>query len=320
MTARKTERLMGLLIMLLVQRRPVPKNAIRHQLYDDLGDAAFEKKFERDKEDLRSLGVPIEVAPLDAYFDDEVGYRIRADEFQLPEIGLEADEASVLALAGKVWQNARLAQATTDAVHKLAAAGLDPDPAGLDVIQAAIGAMEPAFPVVWEATVTRTPLSFSYAGPGRPAATRQLEPWGVVRVSGRWYVAGLDTDRGEERVFRLSRIQGEARLAGSPGAYVVPDGTDPSEVARRLVPSRSEETATVLVRSGTSASLRRLAHNVAEDVEGPDDSTGWDRLLLSGSDIVGDVLACGPDAFVESPDALRDLVVSRLRQATGAQA
>ena len=40
--------------------------------------------FERDKDDLRSLGVPIEVGNIDAYFDDEPGYRIRADEFQLP--------------------------------------------------------------------------------------------------------------------------------------------------------------------------------------------------------------------------------------------
>ena len=63
--------------------------------------------FERDKEELRSLGVPIEVGNLDAFFDDEPGYRIRPDEFALPEISLTADEAAVVGLAAKVWQHAR---------------------------------------------------------------------------------------------------------------------------------------------------------------------------------------------------------------------
>ena len=84
---------------------------------------AFEKMFERDKEELRSLGVPIEVGSMDAYFDDEPGYRIRADEFALPDIELTADEAAVIGLATRVWEHARLAEATTEAVRKLTAAG-----------------------------------------------------------------------------------------------------------------------------------------------------------------------------------------------------
>ena len=80
--------------MLLVQRHYVSKERIREILYADAPSTdAFEKTFERDKEELRSLGVPIEVGQMDAYFDDEPGYRIRADEFALPEISLESDEA-----------------------------------------------------------------------------------------------------------------------------------------------------------------------------------------------------------------------------------
>src|SRR4051794_10493835 len=118
----KTERLLNLLIMLLVQRHYVPKDRIRAILYADASDEAFEKMFERDKDELRSLGVPIEVGQMDAFFDDEPGYRIRADEFALPDISLEPDEAAVVALATKVWENARLAEATMDAVGKLTAA------------------------------------------------------------------------------------------------------------------------------------------------------------------------------------------------------
>ena len=127
-TRRKTERLLNLLIMLLVQRHYVSKERIRAILYADASDDAFEKMFERDKEELRSLGVPIEVGQMDAYFDDEPGYRVRADEFALPEIALESDEAAVVALATRVWEHARLAEATTDAVGKLTAAGVDARP------------------------------------------------------------------------------------------------------------------------------------------------------------------------------------------------
>ena len=96
MTASKTERLLNLLIMLLVQRHYVSKERIREILYADAPSTdAFEKTFERDKDELRSLGVPIEVGQMDAYFDDEPGYRIRADQFALPEISLESDEAQV---------------------------------------------------------------------------------------------------------------------------------------------------------------------------------------------------------------------------------
>ena len=169
-SASKTERLLNLLIMLLVQRHYVSKERIRAILYAEASDDAFEKMFERDKEELRSLGVPIEVGQMDAYFDDEPGYRVRADEFALPEISLESDEASVVALATKVWEHARLAEATTDAVSKLSAAGLALDLAALDIAQPRLSADEPAFDVFWEATVARRPVTFDYRG---PATTRR---------------------------------------------------------------------------------------------------------------------------------------------------
>jgi proteasome accessory factor B len=317
-TVQKTERLMGLLIMLLVQRRHVDKRRIREQLYPDLGDDAFERKFDRDKEELRSLGVPIEVATLDPYFGDEVGYRVRPDAFALPEISLDADEAAVLGLAGKVWEHARLARATTDAVRKLAAQGLEVDAAALDLVQPRIGAEEPAFPAFWEATATRTPLRFTYSRGGGPPAERHLEPWGVLRFSGRWYAVGFDTDREAERVFRLSRVSGEPRPDGEPGSYRVPPGTDVAAVARSLARPAPAEPAEVLVRERTCHQLRRMAATVAPGVRGPDDRTAWDRLELPRDDVAAEVLACGGAAYVVSPAALRDDVVTRLRRVVDA--
>jgi proteasome accessory factor B len=319
MSAPKTERLLNLLIMLLVQRHYVSKDRIRSILYDGASDEAFEKMFERDKEELRSLGVPIEVGQMDAYFDDEPGYRIRADEFALPEISLESDEAAVVALATKVWEHARLAEATTEAVSKLTAAGVDLDLGALDIAQPRLSADEPSFDVFWEATLTRRAVTFDYRRPGHDTATtRHLQPWGVVRFSGRWYVVGLDTDRGEERVFRLSRVVGPATAAGPPGAFEIPPGTDVREIARELAPAAPTEQAVVLVRPGAGAVLRRAAAQVDRSVAGPDGTMSWDRLMLPGGAQDDELLALGPDVYVESPATLRDSVVARLSRAATA--
>jgi proteasome accessory factor B len=309
----KSERLLNLLIMLLVQRRYVAKDRIREILYPGSTDDAFEKMFERDKEELRSLGVPIEVGNLDAFFEDEPGYRIRPDEFALPEISLAADEASVLGLAAKVWEHARLAEATTEAVRKLVAAGQPVDESALDVVQPRLAADEPAFDVFWEATLERVPVAFEYARSGQPASTRHLQPWGVVRYSGRWYAVGLDTDRGAERVFRLSRVEGAPRRDGRPGSFEVPPGTDVGGVAQRLAPAPLSEPAVVLARVGTCLGLRRKATRVDPGQPGPDGTADWDALHLTQGDVADEVLTYGPDACVVSPPGLRESVAARLR-------
>ena len=318
MAGSKSERLLNLLIMLLVQRHFVPKERIRSMLYADSSTDAFEKMFERDKEELRSLGVPVEVGNMDAYFDDEPGYRIRPDEFALPDIDLEPDEAAVIGLATKVWEHARLAQATTEVVRKLTALGVPVDVSALDIAQPRLSADEPTFDVFFEAVQERSVVEFDYGRTGQAKTrTRRLQPWGVARYSGRWYVVGLDLDRRAERVFRLSRVQGAARKVGPPGAYEVPAGTDVREVARRLAPPPSAERAVVLARTGTGVPLRRDADEVDEGVSGPDDRTTWDRLVLTRTTVglTDELLGYGSDVYVEEPAAVRDSLVARLTAA-----
>jgi proteasome accessory factor B len=316
MSAQKTERLLNLLIMLLVTTRPVPKSRIREILYADAGLEAFDKMFDRDKEELRSLGVPVEVGQIDAYFDDEPGYRIKPDEFALPVIDLAADEAAVVGLATRVWDHQRLARATTEAVRKLSAAGAEIDLSALDIAQPRLPADEPTFDVFFEAILDRSVVEFDYVRSGTAAPSRRrLEPWGVTRYSGRWYVVGHDLDRGEERVFRLSRVQGEAVKVGRPGAYSIPEGTDISAATRRLAPDLSTEPVVLLVRTGAALPLRRAAETVEPGVPGPDDATGWDRLTLTRASvgIADEVLGFGAAAYVESPASLREQVVARLQ-------
>jgi len=326
MTARKSERLLNLLITLLVSRTYVSKDRIRAVIepYREAGDDAFEKMFERDKEELRSLGIPVEVGYVDRAFEDEPGYRVERSAFELPDIDLDPQEAAVIGLAARVWQHAGLAHATSDALVKLKAAGVSVDRAALDIVQPQLSAEEPAFEPLWDATRTRTPVRFRYrTSTGADVATRHLQPWGVVCYRGRWYVVGHDTDRAEPRVFRLSRVQGDVATDGRPGSFEVPAGTDLRAVTRALAPAPADRTADVLVRRGAGHGLRRHAeppeqrHGSVRDGDRDDVPDGWERLAVryaSTDGLVDEVLGYGAEVVVVAPPEVRDRVLARLRE------
>ena len=319
MAARKSERLLNLLIALLVSRSYVTKDRIRGvvEQYRDSSDDAFEKMFERDKEELRSLGIPLEVGYVDRAFEDEPGYRVERSAFELPQIDLTPEEAAVVGLAARVWQHAGLASATSNALVKLKAAGVDVDRTALDVVQPQISVEEPSFEAFWDATVTRTPVRFDYRrGSDTEAAERHLQPWGVVSYRGRWYVVGFDTDRKAERLFRLSRVVGKVRVDGRPGSFQVPEGTDVHAVAKSLAPEDPSRRSRLLVRQGAALGLRR--HAQACEGAAPE---GWDlvEVPFARTDALADeVLGYGADVVVHEPPELRELVVRRLRAAAGA--
>jgi proteasome accessory factor B len=317
----RAERLMNLHILLLGAKRFIGKDAIREACYPEhargpAGDEAFERAFERDKDALRQIGAVIEVGSADAFFDDEIGYRIPTEQTSLPEIRFESDEAAVLGLAAQVWQHATLAKATGRALAKLKGQGVEIDPSRLEVVAPAITADEPAFEPLWDAIGKRRQVSFPYqrADEAQPT-TRRVQPWGLARSSGRWYVVGFDVDRGAERVFRLSRIVGTVRATGRSGAYDVPAGTDVRETARRLSPSYPSVRAQVRVRQGTGVGLRRRAESVTPIEERP----GWDAVVVEGpvQELSDEVLTYGADVVVEEPRSLRDDVIARLRAVAG---
>jgi len=323
-TATKSERLLNLVIMLLVSRNYVTKERIRDVIegYQGSEDEAFEKMFERDKAELRALGIPLELGYVDKFFEDEQGYRIARNAFELPDLQLEPDEVAVLGLAARVWQHAGLASVTSDALVKLRAAGYDVDRDALDVLQPRVAADEPAFDAMWAMTISRTPVRFLYKRPSDPEPTlRHLEPWGVVTSRERWYVIGHDRDRDQVRMFRLSRIEGEVSADGKAGSFKVPEGTDIRALTTGLTPVRPTTTATVLARKGSAVFLRRRALSVTEDVPGPDTQTPWDRLevsTFSQHDLAADVLGHLGDVVAVEPAELRALVTQRLAELAGA--
>jgi proteasome accessory factor B len=312
MTAKKSERLMNLTICLLVARHFIGKDRIRAAVegYHDLSDDAFDRMFDRDKEELRILGIPIEVGAIEKGFEDEVGYRIRRDRFELPEISLEADEAAVVGLAARVWQHASLATATTQGLRKLRAGGVDVDESALSIIEPQLATDEPAFDPVFEAVTSRRPIEFPHQRPGRrEVVTRHLEPWGIVSWHGHWYVVGNDRDRNAERMFRLSRIVGDVSFIGPPHSFAPPADLNLRRLAESLGPPRPHESATVRVRTDAAAPLRRRASRSR-----PVDD-GWVELELaygSGQSLADELLSYGPDVVVVEPPEVRDAVVRQL--------
>src|SRR5436305_7601104 len=133
MSSRRAERLVNLVICLLSTRQYLPASRIRQAVPgyepDDGGvkaDEACKRMFERDKAELRDLGVPLETGR-NSVFDLEDGYRIARRDFDLPEISLLPDEAAAVGLAARLWHSARFAEAANGALLKLRAAGIEVD-------------------------------------------------------------------------------------------------------------------------------------------------------------------------------------------------
>jgi len=323
MSKRRTERLLSIVVLLLDSHRYLTAEQIRASVsgYPE-ADEPFKRMFERDKDELRELGIPLETGK-SAAFDDEIGYRIRRQDYELPEIHLTPDEAAALGIASRVWQSAELAGAAAGATLKLKAASRDADGDEDGVrlsrsIEPRLTTHEPAFGPLWEAVRDRRPVTFSHTGGGRPdAIKRELEPWGVVYRRGRWYVAGYDRAREAPRVFRMSRITtGTVKLSGPAGSVKVPDGADVRELVKDWdrTPPRNR-TAVLRIRPGAGLPLRKWARDIDAET---DRAHGWDRVTVSFADSgwYADYLASfGPDIMVLDPPDLREAVITRLKGA-----
>lgn len=266
MSARKTERLLNLVIALLSTRRYLTAAQIIEAVagYEGDGEAAH-RMFERDKEELRELGVPLQTGA-NSTWDDEPGYRIPRDAYQLPEISLEADEAAAVGLAARLLSTATLGDAAGRALVKLRAAGIDVEPP--PGFEPRGDAGDPGFDALLTAVRQGNSVYFDYRtrGAGEPER-RHVDLWGVVSWHGRWYAVGYDHARLDARVFRLDRIAGAVEFG--PAARVsAPAGMDLRQIVASTQPGAPGMVARLRVRSGAAYDLRRLASTVTPGPEG----------------------------------------------------
>jgi proteasome accessory factor B len=310
----RAERLVNLVLCLLSTRQFLPAERIRATVpgYADAPtDDAFFRMFERDKTELRELGVPLETGRNSA-FDTADGYRIARHDYELGEIDLEPDEAAAVALAARLWDTPGLAGAAHGAVVKLRAAGVEVDESGAGPVQPRVRAVEPAFGLLLSAVQARQVVTFPHrrGGPTGELVQRTVEPWGVVSSRGRWYLVGYDRDRADTRSFRLSRIAGLVRPLGAPGTVAVPPDVDLLAVVERAVgPPPVIGTARVWVAAGRAHGLRRLGRVLRPlRLPGPDgaerDGDELEIDLRSVDTVTRWVAGYGPDVAVRHPPEL----------------
>lgn len=316
---------MNLFIALLSTRGFLTAEKIRNTVtgYSECAsDEAFSRMFERDKNELRDLGIPLETGRT-SVFDTIDGYRIKRDSYALPDIDLTPEESAAVAVATKLWESPERITATQTALLKLRAAGVDIDPVTEVSITTGAGptglrGSEEALGVIFSAMESGQAVQFQHRPtPLDPYTVRTVEPWGVVTAQGRWYLVGHDRDRDDTRVFRLSRFGPDVKAVGRQGSATRPDGVD----LRALVKQSIEQAvsggqagvpATVWVADGRAVSLRRAGRQAGRRVVGGREG---DVIAIDAGSrdwLAREVAGHGADALVLEPAELREDVVARL--------
>ena len=301
MSAQKTERLINLTLALLATKRYLTKSEIFKTVAGYSGSPeTMERMFERDKDELRSLGIEIEVKGIDPLFEDEQGYLIRSETFQLSENEFTKEELLYLTMAANLWHDSALGSDSKAALLKIQSLSgpIESDavntPAVRDSESAAL------LSSVFEAVDTEQLIKFGYKGKERTA-----QPFGLYTRDGFWYLVARE--EAEIKSFKLLRIEGKIVKEGKAGSFKKPPEFD---LIKFLSNSRSEQEmqAQVLVRKEQVYVLRSKYSTKEINEE-------WDLMLIPyiyEQEIIETILWYGTNIIVDSPASLRSEVISRL--------
>ncbi len=306
------ERLLNLAALLLETRRPLTFDEIRNALpaYGQEDRATAKRQFERDKDVLRQVGIPVEVLPTDP-FEVEEGYRIPKERYRLPDVSFTPEEAAALFVAAQAeGPEGEPAQA----FRKLALGAetgvlAGPGPSG---VATGIDASGPHVIAVAVAASGRRRIRFRYRPLQGRAGEREVDAWRVVFRKGSWYLVGMDRRRGEPRSFRLSRIESAVREVGE--AEPPPDGFDAAGLLAAGPWGLGEPDTTARMAFSPKVAWWALAELPgARTLRTRKD--GWTEAEVpagAGDSFVSWVLSLGSDARVLSPRKVRDAIIDRL--------
>lgn len=300
---RVIERILNLLAFLLTVNHPVTAEDIRHTVagYDQDSDAAFRRTFERDKDLLRSLGVPLKMTATDIW-EVEHGYVIREDEYAVKDPGLTDEERSALLAAAQVVQFG--GQPTEmSAIFKLGgASSLIATPA----IGADLGEDLEGLGVLFDAIASRREVRFAYGD-----RRRTVHPYALAHRLGHWYLAA--PERKEPlpvKAFRVDRMTG-IEPHGDGDAFEVPANFDSNAV---FPGGRDREELHALVRF--AADVAPVAQNQVSGTEVVDHADDWVELRVPVHNrhaFIGWMLGFDDRAVVLEPAELRESVIAHVR-------
>ena len=304
--SRKIERLINLTIALLATKRYLTKSEIFNSVdgYEGTPETK-ERMFERDKDDLRSLGIEIEVGSFDPLFNDEAGYKIKQEKYQFDLGDISSTDVSLLSLAAEAWQEASFGDVAQKALLKLRSIGIPSDEISLPETVHKLSDGGQDLSLITRAIAQHQLLSFAYLDTSMNINLRSIVPIALSTRNGFWYLSGVDQDIQEIRTFRIDRIHGEVTASAGPDDFETPVGFDPHKVSFEVP---FNDSAVIDVRAGKCASLRALAISTTSLGE-------WDQIkvpILNLDSLASLVLWHGLDAFVQEPAQLKDLVVAQL--------
>jgi proteasome accessory factor B len=212
----RTERVLNLTAILLDARRPLTRAELREKVegYPD-NDDSFRRAFERDKELIREVGIPLEVQSV-AYSDTE-GYRIPPEKYYLQGATFTPAELAALHVATLA---VRFGTTDEEALWKLGGLGVT-DAAGVG-FESPISELptDTVLLDVFQGIQDHAPLRFDYRKSSGETTARAVEPWSLNFQRGRWYLRALDRTAGEPRSFRLDRMASVEQLEGEIAAPV----------------------------------------------------------------------------------------------------
>ena len=321
----RIERLVNLTAALIDAERPLTREELRQRVggYSE-EPVAFRRNFERDKDLLRQMGMPVTTEIIDQDRpDSSLGYRIRRDDYELPDPGLEDDELAALRLATSAVQVDGADEATATALRKLAGApgaaqgsgravpsGANPGPVVPAETAALVAGPEAA--TVFGAVAARRRIEFRYRG-----TPRTVDPWRLSYRNGQWYLSGFDHARADARLFRLDRIEGTVETVGEAGAFERPAAAG-SGPARAWQIGDDDVVEVELVVDAEQASWARRALG-AETVAGagPEGSLRFVVPVTNQAAFRSFVLGMLEHAEITGPSAVRTSMVAWLEEMVG---
>ena len=303
--SRKIERLINLTIALLATKRYLTKSEIFRTVEGYEGSAETkERMFERDKDDLRNLGIVIDVGSFDPLFSDEAGYRIKSENYQLNLGEVTPTEISLLSLAADAWQGAAFAEAAQSAILKLSSFGVPADPIDIPGLSPKLTNSSKDLELITDAIAGSNFLLFDYLSKSLASEQRTIIPIALSNRSGFWYVSGVDQDIQEVRTFRLDRVLGNIVARENKDSFEFPVDFDLNHIDLSI----TNKIAVIDARKGKGHGLRTLATSVIDLGE-------WDQLKVpmhSIKSLAAELLWHGEDVFVHEPSDLREYVIEQL--------
>ena len=306
--SRKIERLVNLTIALLATKRFITKAEIFRTVegYEGTPETK-ERMFERDKDDLRALGIEISVGSFDPLFQDEAGYKINSDTYQLNLGSLSPLDLSLLSLAAQCWQGAALDQAAHRVLRKLRSIRIPADELDLPAIHSKLSTSGHDIEIISSAISDHSLLSFNYISKNLENHRRTVIPFALATHLGFWYVASVDQDNQEVRIFRLDRMIGNVEKASPQKDFEAPQDFDFHNSLKNL---HSNKSAVFDVQKGKGQLIRNIATSSIDLGE-------WDRLevpIVNMENLCSLALWHGHDVVVRAPEDLLDMIKTSLQE------